>query len=204
MDSGSGLNLIYEEIRRNMQSAESCILPSKTTFKGIILGKEVRCMRRVMLDVVFGSPDNYRIKALSFNIVPFRSSYDALRGRSASAQFHVMPHYAYMKLKMIRPNGVIMISGDPDRSFRTEDTIAALAIEAQSEALAAKELFELRAIVDRDDVIHSKHSKSTPFKRGDEVVKFQVHPEDPSKSASIKTQMDAMIEATLRDFLPKN
>ena len=73
MDGGSSLNLIYAETLKKMQFDESRILPSKTTFKGIIPGKEVRCTRRVTLDMVFGTPDNYRMEALSFNIVLFRS-----------------------------------------------------------------------------------------------------------------------------------
>lgn len=48
-----------------------------------------------------------------------------------------------MKLKMLGPNGVINISGDPDRSFRTEDKTMTLAIEAQAEALAAEKLSDL-------------------------------------------------------------
>ena len=71
MDSGSGLNIIYANTLRRMHFDESHIQLSKTTFKGIIPGKEVRCTGKVTLDVVFGTPDDYRIEALSFDIVPF-------------------------------------------------------------------------------------------------------------------------------------
>ena len=63
--------------------------------------------------------------------------------------------------------------------------MAALALEALSEALTAEELIALRSIVDRDDAILDKHPKSTSFKPADEIVKFQVHPTDPKKTASI-------------------
>ena len=59
--------------------------------------------------------------------------------------------------------------------------MAAVALEALSEALAAEELTTLRSMVNRDDMILDKRSKSTSFKPADEIVKFQVHPMDPTK-----------------------
>ena len=58
----------------------SKVKPTKTTFKGGILGVEARCTGSVTLEVVFGPPDNYHNKELIFDIVPFRSSYHALLG----------------------------------------------------------------------------------------------------------------------------
>ena len=43
-----------------------------------------------------------------------------------------MPHYAYLKLKMPGPRGVISVNGNTERSLRTEQHTAALAAEAQS------------------------------------------------------------------------
>ena len=82
--------------------------------------------------------------------------------------------------------------------------IAALALEALSEALAAEELTALRSMVDRDDVILDKRSKSTSFKPADEIVKFQVHPTDPTKTASIGAQLNPDVEAALQEFLREN
>ena len=92
-----------------------------------------------------------------------------------------------MKLKMPGPNGIITLASDPDVALRAEKKTAALALEALSEALAAKELTTMRAAVDRDDVILDKRPKSTSFKPADEIVKFQVNPTDPTKTASIGT-----------------
>ena len=90
--------------------------------------------------------------------------------------FQAIPHYGYMKLKMPGPNGIITLASDRDIALRTENKTAALALEALSEALVLEELTALRSIVDRDDVILDKRSKSTSFKPADEIVKFQVHP----------------------------
>ena len=110
----------------------SRIKPTKTTFKGVITGVEAHCTGSVTLEVVFGSPDNFRSKDLIFDIVPFRSGYHALLGRTAFARFHVVPHYAYLKLKMPGPRGVITVNGNTKHSLRMEEHTAALAVEAQS------------------------------------------------------------------------
>ena len=100
-----------------------------------------------------------------------------------------------MKLKMPRTNGVITITSDPDIALRAENKTASLALEALTEALAAEELTTLCYTVDRDDVILDKRPKSTSYKPADEIVKFQVHPKDPKKTASIGAQLDPVVDA---------
>ena len=107
----------------------SRIKPTKTTFKGIILGVEAHCMGSITLEVVFGSPDNFRSEELIFDIAPFRSGYHALLGRTAFARFNVIPHYAYLKLKMPGPRDVI--NGNTKRSLHTEEHTTALATKIQ-------------------------------------------------------------------------
>ena len=132
MDGGSSLNLLYQDTVRKMGIDPSRIKPTKTTFKGIIPGVEARCTGSITLEVVFGSPNNFRSEELIFDIVPFRSGYHALLGRTAFARFNAVPHYAYLKLKMPRPRGVITVNANTERSLRTEEHIAALAAEVQS------------------------------------------------------------------------
>ena len=45
------------------------------------------------------------------------------------ARFNVVPHYAYLKLKVPGPRGVITVSGNTERSLRAEEYVAALAAE---------------------------------------------------------------------------
>ncbi len=104
----------------------------RTTFKGIIPGVEAHCTGSIILEVVFGSPDNFQSKEVIFDIVPFRSGYHALLGRTAFARFNAVPHYAYLKLKMLGPRGVITVNGNTERSLRTEEHTAALVAEVQS------------------------------------------------------------------------
>ena len=132
MDGGNSVNLLYQDSVRKMGIDPSRIKPTKTTFKGVIPGVEASCTGSVTLEVVFGSPDNFRSEELIFDIVPFRSSYHALLGRTAFAKFNAVPHYTYLKLKMPGPCGVIMVNGNTERSLRKEEHTAALAAEVQS------------------------------------------------------------------------
>ena len=131
MDGGSSLNLLYQDTVRKMGIDPSRIKPTKTTFKGVIPGVEARCTGSITLEVVFGSPDNFRSEDLIFDIVPFRSGYHALLGHTAFARFNAVPHYAYLKLKMPGPRGVITVNGNMERSLRTEEHTAAIAAEVQ-------------------------------------------------------------------------
>ena len=120
---------------RKMGIDPSRIKPSKTTFEGVIPGVEAHCTGSITLEVVFGSPDNFRSEALIFDIVPFRSGYHALLGRTSFAKFNAVPHYAYLMLKMTGPRGVITVNGNTERSLRTEEHTAALVADAQSSLL---------------------------------------------------------------------
>ena len=117
MDGGSSLNLLYQDTLRKMGINPSRIKPTKTTFKGVIPGVEARCTGSITLEVVFGSSDNFRSEELIFDIVPFRNGYHALLGRTAFARFNAVPHYAYLKLKMLGPRGVITVNGNTERSL---------------------------------------------------------------------------------------
>ena len=117
MDGGSSLNLLYQDTVRKMGINPSRIKPTKTTFKGVIPGVEARCTGSITLEVVFGSPDNFRSEELNFDIVPFRSGYHTLLGRTLFARFNAVPHYAYLKLKMPGPHGVIIVNGNMDLSL---------------------------------------------------------------------------------------
>ena len=95
----------------------------------MIAGVEASCTGSLLLEVVFGSPDNFQSEELIFDIAPFQSGYHALLGRTAFARFNAVSHYAYLKLKMPGPRGVITISENTECSLRVEEYVAALAAE---------------------------------------------------------------------------
>ena len=129
MDDGSSLNLIYQDNIHKMGIDPSRISQSNTTFNGVIPGIEARCRGSLVLEVTFGSPNNFRSEELTFDIAPFRSGYHALLGRTAFARFNAILHYAYLKLKMLGPRGVITASRNTERSLRADEYMVALASE---------------------------------------------------------------------------
>lgn len=59
IDDGSSLNLLYQDTVRKMGIDLSRIKATKTTFKGVIPCVEAHCTGSIMLEVVFGLPDNF-------------------------------------------------------------------------------------------------------------------------------------------------
>ena len=135
MDGGSSLNLLYQDTMRKMGIDHSMIKPTKTTFKGVIPGVEANCTGSITLEVIFGSPNKYHTEELVFGIVPFHSDYQALLRRTAFARFNAVPHYAYRKLKMPGPCGVITVHGKAEPSFGSNKYTTTLAAETTSNTL---------------------------------------------------------------------
>jgi hypothetical protein len=68
-------------------------------------------MGRIQLEVLFGEKGNSRREPIWFEVVDISSPYHALLGRPALAKSMVVPHYAYLKMKLPCPRGMITISG---------------------------------------------------------------------------------------------
>jgi hypothetical protein len=58
---------------------------------------------------LFGEKDNSRREPIWFEVVDISSPYHALLGRPTLAKYKVVPHYAYLKMKLPDPRDVITI-----------------------------------------------------------------------------------------------
>ena len=65
---------------------------------------------QIVLPITFGDPTNYRTETLTFEVVGFHGTYHAILGRPCYMKFMAVPNYTYLKLKMLRPYGVITIN----------------------------------------------------------------------------------------------
>jgi hypothetical protein len=65
----------------------------------------------IHLNVIFGTPANFRKKKIQFEVVDWPSQYHAILGRPAFTRFMAVPHYAYLKLRMPANKGPLTISG---------------------------------------------------------------------------------------------
>jgi hypothetical protein len=111
IDGSSSINLLYRSSMEKLGIPLAQLKPSWLTFHGIVLGHSCTPMGRVHLEVLFGKKGNSRRKPIWFEVVDIRSPYHALLGRPALAKFMAVPHYAYLKIKLPGPRGVITVSG---------------------------------------------------------------------------------------------
>ena len=58
MDGGSGLNLLYQDTIRKMGIEPTKICHNNSTFRGVTPGPRAHCTGSLLLEVVFGFPDN--------------------------------------------------------------------------------------------------------------------------------------------------
>ena len=102
--------LIYQDTIHEMGIDPTKIRHSNTTFKGVTPGPGAHCTGSLLLKVIFGFPDNFRSKHLTFHIAPFQSGYQALLGREPFARFNAIPHYASLTIKMLGPCDIITVN----------------------------------------------------------------------------------------------
>ena len=63
MDGGSDINLLYQDTIRRMGIDPTKIRHSNTSFKGVTPGPDAHCTGSLLLELMFGSPDNFRVKS---------------------------------------------------------------------------------------------------------------------------------------------
>jgi hypothetical protein len=117
MDGGSSLNILYAHTLRLLGIGSDQLRPSTTPFHGVTSGKRVQPLGQIDLLVWFDTPDNFRKKTLTFEVVGFRDAYHAILGRPCYAKFMAVPNYTYLKMKMPEPKGVITVGSSIEHAF---------------------------------------------------------------------------------------
>jgi hypothetical protein len=64
------------------------------------------------MPITFGTLENYRTEFLRFEVASFDYGYNAIIGRPGLAKLMAIPHYSYMILKMLGPQGIITVRAD--------------------------------------------------------------------------------------------
>jgi hypothetical protein len=111
IDGGNSINLLYRTSIEKLGIPAIQLKPTKLTFHGIVPGYSCTPMGRIELEVLFGRKDNHRREPIWFEVVDLNSPYHALLGRPALAKFMAVPHYVYLKMKLLGPRGVITVTG---------------------------------------------------------------------------------------------
>jgi hypothetical protein len=116
------------------------------------------------------------------------SPYHVLLGCPALAKFMAMPHYAYLKIKLPGPRGMITVSGCFKKSLACTKARSQLA-----DALVIAE--EKRQLLDRAELtqqdVPAHQSPVDQFKMADDTKKILLDESNPSKFIIIGTGLSA-------------
>jgi hypothetical protein len=74
----------------------------------------------ITLSITFGDQVHYRKETLSFEVVDFKGPYHAILRRPCYTKFMAIPSYAYLKLKMLGPCGVITVASNFQDAYECE------------------------------------------------------------------------------------
>jgi hypothetical protein len=188
IDGGSSINLLYRSSLEKLGILLAQLKPSRLTFHGIVPGHSCTPLGKVQLEVLFGKKGNSRREPIWFEVVDISSPYHALLGRLALAKFMVVPHYAYLKMKLPGPRGVITVLGSFKKSLACAKESSQLA-----EALVITE--EKRQLLHRVELAQQdvlvRQSPVEQFKLANDTKKILLDESDPTKYVIIGTGLSA-------------
>jgi hypothetical protein len=130
MDGGSGLNLMYLHTFEGLGLTQDQLQSSPDTFYEEVLGKQSIPLGRVTMLVTFGDASNYRTETLAFKVVDFSVPYHIILGCPCYVKFKAIPSYAYLKLKIPEPTGVITVEAMTQRALNCKQNSIELAVAA--------------------------------------------------------------------------
>jgi hypothetical protein len=85
------------------------LIQSDTPFFSIVPTEEKYPLGHLYMLVPFGAWDNYQTEFLCFEVARFDCGYNAIIGRPRPTKFMAISHYMYMILKMLGPQGIIIV-----------------------------------------------------------------------------------------------
>jgi hypothetical protein len=127
---------------------------------------------------------------MQFEVTDFETAYNAFLRRPALTKFMVIPHYAYLVLKIPGPNGVISIRGDVKHAYdcdrESRETVDML--------LASVELQQLKkALVEShpDSIMPEAKTSKVYIQVEDNLSKMiRLSPDGPSKVVHVGNNLD--------------
>ena len=192
IDGGSSINILYKDTMEKLGIKQRQLQSSRTVFHGIVPGLSCSPIGKVLVDVLFGDKDHFRRESVWFEVVDLESPYHALLGRPALAKFMAVPHYAYLKMKMPGPNGVITISGNYKRSMECASASSVLA-ESLVIAEAKRRIEEVHVLAQQGKLglpTMSNPNATVAFKPVDGTKNVSVEPDFPERTVLIGAGMD--------------
>jgi hypothetical protein len=182
MDGESSINFIYADTLWKIKIPMTDLLPSETSFHGIVPRKPTYPLGVIHLDVIFCTPANFVKEKIGFEVVDWPSQYHAILGRPVFACFMAVPHYAYLKLRMPGNRGPLMISDSFAHSENYDKDFNTL---SQTFGIH-EELHHIRESTNMD-VTPEVHQNAPEllFDASKDTREHQIHPTDTTKTARV-------------------
>jgi hypothetical protein len=188
-DGGARLNIIFSKTLRKMGlEFTRMITLTSVPFYRIVPGKAAMPLGQITLPVTFGTPSNYHIEFIKFEVADFESSYHAILGIPALAKFMAIPHYPYLLLKMPEPNGVLSLIGDLKRAFDCDVQAVQIAAKAQA-AIEREEIAIVAAEINLEELEIPAKKPSILAPPKEDVKQINLGIGDPSKMATINAHL---------------
>ena len=92
----------------------------------MVLGRASKPLGEITLLVQFSTASNYHVEHINFYVADFNTAYHTILCRLALAKFMVVPHYAYLVLKMPSPVGVLALRANLSITYACETESLAL------------------------------------------------------------------------------
>jgi hypothetical protein len=127
MDGGSGLNLMYLDTFEGLGLTQDQLQSSPHPFYGVVPGKQSVPFGWVTLSVTSRDASNYSTEMLVFEVVDFFGPYHVILGWLCYVKFMVILSYAYLKLKITGPTGIITAEAKTQRALDCEQSSVELA-----------------------------------------------------------------------------
>jgi hypothetical protein len=112
VDGGSNINVTFPRTLQGLGVPLKELHESDTPFFGIVPTEGEYPLGHIYMPVTFGTPENYRIEFLRFEVANFDCGYNTIIDRPRLAKFMAIPHYTYMILKMPGPQGIITVRAE--------------------------------------------------------------------------------------------
>jgi hypothetical protein len=152
----------------------------------VILGKHSIPLGWVTLPVNFEDTSNYCTEMLTFKVIDFFSPYHIILGRPYYVMFMAIPIYAYLKLKIPGPVGVITIVAKAWQALDCKQS----SLELAAAAVAVAELREFSLRLPATPLSPGMHPTPGVFKTGEDARAVQIDIDDPTKIVQIGASLD--------------
>jgi hypothetical protein len=173
-----------------MGLSRSLLHPSQAHFHGIVLGVAVTPVVQIALLVTFGTREIFCMETIQFEVADFETVYNTFLERSTLSKFMVIPHYAYLVMKILGPRGIISIRGDVKRAFDYDRE----SCETANRLTVSTELQELKQALAEfppDLVMPEAKTSKTSIELEDTLSKtILLSTEEPSKVAHVGNSLD--------------